>query len=113
MGGSCPPELEYFRHIDQLVVKQIIELFEGENRSVAFNFLFFVLFLFELMTALLTRASKLLMSEFISVLTGFETQNRYRVFNSMGQQVFFIQEGKKYTRVHTSMEFYVYFVFVC
>ena len=29
------------------------------------------------------------------VLTDFETQNKYRVFNSMGQQVFFIQEGNQ------------------
>ena len=29
------------------------------------------------------------------VVTDFETQNKYRVYNSMGQQVFFIQEGKQ------------------
>ena len=29
------------------------------------------------------------------VVTDFETQNKYRVYNSMGQQVFFIQEGNQ------------------
>ena len=37
---------------------------------------------------------KILVSVFISVLTGFETCNRYEIFNNMNQQVFFVAEGK-------------------
>lgn len=51
---GCPPGLEYLAQIDQLIVKQQIELLEA--------------------------------------LTGFETRNRYRVFNNLGQQVYFAQE---------------------
>jgi hypothetical protein len=52
--AGCPPGLEYLTQIDQLVVKQQIELLE--------------------------------------VFTGFETNNKYRVFNSMGQQIYFAKE---------------------
>ena len=27
---QCPPELEYFRHVDQLIVKQVKELVESK-----------------------------------------------------------------------------------
>ena len=46
--------LEYLLHVDQLLVKQQIELLEA--------------------------------------FTGFETANKYKVLNSMGQQVFFAAE---------------------
>jgi len=54
ISGECPPGLEYLTQIDQLVVKQQVELLE--------------------------------------VITGFETENKYRVFNSLGQQVYFASE---------------------
>ena len=48
--NNCPPGLEYLLHVDQLLVKQTVELLEA--------------------------------------FTGFETANKYKVLNSMGQQVF-------------------------
>lgn len=51
---GCPPGLEYLTMIDQLIVKQQIELFE--------------------------------------VFTGIEMKNKYKVFNNVGQQVYFAQE---------------------
>ena len=33
-----------------------------------------------------------------SVLTGYETNNRYKIFNSMGQQIMFAQEGKNHIK---------------
>jgi len=52
--SNCPPGLEYLLHVDQLLVKQQVELFEA--------------------------------------FTGFETSNKYKILNSMGQQVFFAGE---------------------
>lgn len=51
---ECPPGLEYLCEVDQLLVKQQVELFE--------------------------------------VFTGWETANRYKVQNSLGQQVYFASE---------------------
>jgi len=51
---NCPPGLEYLLHVDQLLIKQQVELLEA--------------------------------------FTGFETANKYKVLNSMGQQVFFAAE---------------------
>eukprot|EP00794_Sanderia_malayensis_P002857 gene2857-3303_t len=51
---GCPPGLEYLCQIDQLLVKQQVELLEA--------------------------------------FTGFETNNKYKVQNSMGQQVYFAAE---------------------
>lgn len=51
---NCPPGLEYLTQIDQLLVKQQVELLEA--------------------------------------FTGFETNNKYKILNSMGQQVFFAAE---------------------
>jgi len=51
---NCPPGLEYLTLLDQIVIKQQVELLE--------------------------------------VLTGFETRNRYRMLNSMGQQCYFAKE---------------------
>lgn len=51
---GCPPGLEYLSQIDQLLVKQQVELLEA--------------------------------------FTGFETNNKYKVQNSMGQQVYFAAE---------------------
>ena len=31
ISGECPPGLEYLTQIDQLVVKQQVELLEGKN----------------------------------------------------------------------------------
>ncbi|XP_060577255.1 phospholipid scramblase 2-like isoform X2 [Ruditapes philippinarum] len=51
---GCPPGLEYLCQVDQLLVKQQMELLEA--------------------------------------FTGFETSNKYKVQNSMGQQVYFAAE---------------------
>ncbi|CAH3185981.1 unnamed protein product [Porites evermanni] len=51
---NCPPGLEYLTQIDQLLIKQQVELLEA--------------------------------------FTGFETNNKYKILNSMGQQVFFAAE---------------------
>lgn len=53
-NGVAPQGLEYLLSVDQLLVKQQIELLEA--------------------------------------LTGWETKNRYKVTNSMGQQVMYVQE---------------------
>ena len=31
--SDCPPELEYFKHVDQLIIKQQLELFESKTSS--------------------------------------------------------------------------------
>lgn len=51
---GCPPGLEYLASLDQLIIKQQIELLEA--------------------------------------FTGFETNNKYRVMNSLGQAVYFAME---------------------
>ena len=48
---GCPPGLQYLTMVDQLVVKQKVEVLEA--------------------------------------FTGFETKNKYKVFNSLGQQVYY------------------------
>merc|ERR1719450_668096 len=52
--ANCPPGLEYLTQIDQLIVKQKVELLEA--------------------------------------LTGFETKNKYKIKNSMGQDVYKAKE---------------------
>jgi len=59
LGGQppppgCPPGLQYLTMVDQLIVKQQMEVLE--------------------------------------LVTGFETKNKYKVMNSMGQQVYFAKE---------------------
>lgn len=51
---GCPPGLQYLAMVDQLLVKQKVELLEA--------------------------------------FTGFETANKYKVFNSLGQQVYIAKE---------------------
>ena len=51
---GCPPGLQYLTMVDQLLVKQKVEVLEA--------------------------------------FTGFETANKYQVFNSLGQQVFYAKE---------------------
>ena len=51
---GCPPGLHYLTTVDQLLVKQKVEILEA--------------------------------------VTGFETANKYKVFNSMGQQVYYAKE---------------------
>ena len=51
---GCPPGLEYLTQVDQLAIKQQVEVLE--------------------------------------IVTGFETANKYLVFNSMGQQVYKAKE---------------------
>lgn len=52
--AGCPPGLEYLTQVDQLLVHQVVELFEA--------------------------------------FTGWETNNRFAIKNSMGQQVYFAAE---------------------
>lgn len=54
MVTNCPPGLEYLAELDQMLVKQKVELLEA--------------------------------------FTGFETANKYKVKNSMGQQIYFAAE---------------------
>ncbi|ELT93599.1 hypothetical protein CAPTEDRAFT_180693 [Capitella teleta] len=54
VAAGCPPGLEYLTQIDQLVVKQQVEIME--------------------------------------LITSWECANKYRVMNSVGQQVYFAQE---------------------
>jgi len=51
---NCPPGLEYLATLDQLLVKQTMEILEA--------------------------------------FTGFETQNKYKIQNSLGQQIFYAKE---------------------
>jgi len=55
-GGpaGCPPGLEYLTHVDQIIVKQQVELLEA--------------------------------------FTGWEQANKYKIMNSMGQQIYFAAE---------------------
>ena len=48
---GCPPGLQYLTMLDQVLVKQKVEILEA--------------------------------------FTGFETKNKYKVFNSLGQQVYY------------------------
>ncbi|KAG0715728.1 Phospholipid scramblase 2 [Chionoecetes opilio] len=52
--GNCPPGLEYLTQLDQMLVKQKVELLEA--------------------------------------FTGFETANKYKVLNTMGQQLYYAKE---------------------
>lgn len=54
---NCPPGLEYLTTLDQILVKQQLEIME--------------------------------------VLTGYETKNKYRIFNNMGQNVYFAVEDSE------------------
>lgn len=60
--------------IDQVLIKQQVELFEGILR-------------------LLSIFENLILILYYSVFTGFETNNKYEIKNSMGQQIFFAAEG--------------------
>jgi len=51
---GCPPGLEYLTQVDQVLIKQVVELLEA--------------------------------------FLGWETNNRYKVLNTLGQQIYFIQE---------------------
>ena len=51
---GCPPGLQYLTMVDQLLVKQKVEILEA--------------------------------------FTGFETANKYKVFNSLGQEVYYAKE---------------------
>jgi len=54
IAGDCPPGLQYLTQVNQLLVKQKVELLE--------------------------------------VITGFETENEYKVKNSMGQDIYYAKE---------------------
>lgn len=89
---GCPPGLEYLTQIDQLLVQQQVELLECWLQIV---FLKRVLLSYPCHT----------------VLTGCETRNKYRVLNSVGQQIYFAQEGMKflccaYTKISNFMARY-------
>ena len=63
---GCPPGLQYLAMVDQLEVKQEVEILE--------------------------------------VITGFETANKYKVLNPLGQQVYYAREDTDlFTRQYGSM----------
>ena len=108
LNSTVPRGLEYLVTLDQLIVKQQIEILEGNNQGILTGvgiwvgfglgpktqknpvhyrslvmtsfFLFFRTFLNDNIN-----------STFI-VLTGFEGANKYKVLNSMGQQAYFAIE---------------------
>ncbi|ROL51731.1 Phospholipid scramblase 2 [Anabarilius grahami] len=89
---GCPPGLEYLTQVDQLLIHQKVELMEGQV---------------PLMPVpqrpdgcppgleYLTQIDQLLVHqkvELAEVILGWETNNKYMVKNSMGQQVFYVAE---------------------
>lgn len=95
---DCPPGLEYLTQINQLLIKQQVELLEG---------IFFKLRLhlstrwkqFDFKRRRKWLKSYRLIDDFIfiiffSAFTGFETNNKYKITNNLGQQVYFAAEGK-------------------
>jgi len=81
---GCPPGLEYLTQIDQLLVQQQVELLECSSNSLNTALTYLLKYIFPLNT----------------VLTGCETRNKYRILNSVGQQVYFAQEGTKLFAKH-------------
>ena len=86
---NCPPGLEYLTQIDQLLIKQQVELLEGMLNSVYFPFSFR-----PIGHHAVTLYQRTLFSLFFTAFTDFETNNKYKILNSMGQQVFFAAEGE-------------------
>ena len=82
---GCPPGLEYLTQVDQLLVHQQIELLESK-----------LVYLDN------CAGSQLHHFVFHTVLTGFETQNKYRVRNALGQQVYFAAESRQSVKHVTS-----------
>jgi len=72
---NCPAGLEYLTAIDQLLVHQKVELFEGLYHIV------------------LCELKMLTFFHFLIAFVGFETANKYTIKNSMGQMVYFAAEG--------------------
>ncbi|EDV26178.1 uncharacterized protein TRIADDRAFT_24229 [Trichoplax adhaerens] len=71
---GCPPGLEYLSQIDQLLIHQVVEIFEGNPNL-----------------GKLEQAANLLVLN-RPLMTNWETLNRFTVKNTMGQQVFFAAE---------------------
>lgn len=78
---NCPPGLEYLTTVDQLFVKQKVEGLEG----------IFKLQL-KLKYSLVTDSTYKIKINLFSVLTGFETRNRFTVKNKQGEKVYFAIE---------------------
>ncbi len=76
---GCPPGLEYLTEVDQLLVHQQIELLESKWSYTATDYYALILY-----------------NSLFTVLTGFETQNKYTVKNTLGQQVYFAAESMYY-----------------
>lgn len=93
---NCPPGLEYLTQTDQLLIKQQVELLEGTClHDYCFKWLrHFLKILVPSKKFKLIRFTALPLTFFLAAFTGFETNNKYKILNSMGQQVFFAAEGE-------------------
>ncbi|XP_036073344.1 phospholipid scramblase 1 isoform X3 [Oryzias melastigma] len=77
---GCPPGLEYLTQVDQLLIKQKVELVEGRVCFCIHS------------AAQLTVYSRAFFVLTHEALVGFESNNKYEVRNAMGQNVFYAVE---------------------
>lgn len=92
--ANCPPGLEYLTQIDQLLIKQQVELLEGKCLELGCLFRCFFLWLQVIFSDLCACTYIFICLDTFTAFTGFETNNKYKILNSMGQQVFFAAEGE-------------------
>lgn len=82
---GCPPGLEYLTQIDQLLVHQQIEIFESMLQTLEIKYCIYYIMWLNTSTVVLYVST---------VVTNFETENKYRIRNTLGQQVYFAKERK-------------------
>ena len=71
---GCPPGLEYLTQVDHLIVKGKVELLEAFTGDlVPIHFLKFV-------------------TQIVLCILGFESANKYKIYNSLGQEVYYAKE---------------------
>lgn len=78
-GINCPPGLEYLTQIDQILVHQQVEILESINHFEKISISEQSVHIFPFFSNSL-------------VFTGYETNNKYIVKNSVGQKIFFAAE---------------------